>query len=206
MPEVPKRRTVVSPQQAENLFRQAWSERFNEPVRPGVLRLLLALWDLETAGGEKQDNFNFGNQISTRPDREQFYRGIDSGNKRQFRSYPSARAGAKSFVAQVTSDTRPHWEQGLLTQDVVQFSRGLKNCQNESCSVSGPLSYYEAPFERYTATLQRRYDKYPHLQPEVGPPAPLPTPVEEPEGRGGLVLLGTVLVGLTLWVSRKKSG
>lgn len=206
MPEVPKKRTVVSAAQAENLFRQAWSERFNEPVRPGVLRLLLALWDLETGAGRLQDNFNFGNQVSTRPATELFYRGIDSGNKRKFRAYRSAKEGAKSFVAQVTSDTRPHWTQGLLTGDPVQFSRGLKNCQDAACSVQGPLQYYEAPFDRYTQTLVERHAKYPHLEPEVGPPAPLPQPTKEPPARGGLVFVGTVLVGLTLWATKRKSG
>lgn len=149
--EVPMVRTPIDAQQAEQLLKDAWAELRSEPITEGVLRLLLALWDLETDAGRAQFNHNFGNmiQVTDGP----FYRALDSGNPRRFVAFPSVQAGARGFVRQLTRDSRAHWREGLLSEDPMEFARQLKK----------PPAYYEAPLERYSQTLLRRWRRYSHL-------------------------------------------
>lgn len=201
MPEVPKERTRLEPIQAGQAFTAAWRDRFGqEPPRP-VLRLLIALSDLETGAWQSMWNFNFGNQIATR-DSQAFYRALDSGNPRRFRAYGSAKEGAASFVRQLTSDTRPEWHAGLLTGDPDAFNRAL-------AGMNGGYAYYEANPETYGRVLRERWEKYPP-PPEPQPP-PEPEPRKEPKRKthpeagpalaalivvaGGLLLLTMVTKG-----------
>lgn len=151
MPEVPIRRTVLAPSDAEFLLRQVW------PQAPeGVLRLLLALWDLETAGGKRMWNHNWGNIVATTDARAAgvpYYIAEDTGRTRAFRSYDSVILGAQAFVVQLTRDSRAHWRAGLFSGNPATFAKQLRI----------PPAYYEASLSRYTGTLTRRWRKYAHL-------------------------------------------
>ena len=201
MPEVAKVRTPVSVGQAQDLFAEAWRQRFGEPITAKELALLMALSDLETGTFKSIFNHNFGNQIATR-DSQEFYRALDSGNPRRFRSYPDAFAGARSFVAQVTSDTRPEWKAGLLTGDPVEFARALKG-------LNGGPAYYEAPLERYTNTLVQRWRSYtPTLVDGEPLPPEVPPETERPKAKPRKPGLDVVLlaVGLSLaWLMASRS-
>lgn len=156
--------TPLTAGQAAQLIETAWARRSalrNDVPQPTPerVRLLLALWDLETGTGGSQFNFNFGNQIATRPD-QNFYVADDSGNTRHFRAYTDALAGARSFVSQLTSDTRPQWVAGLATGDPTEFVRSLKG-------LNGGPEYFEAPFERYRNTFLARWERY---APKARPP------------------------------------
>lgn len=189
-------RTPISVGQAQDLFAEAWHERFGAPVPGQVLALLMALSDLETGTFQSVFNHNFGNQIATR-DSQQFYRALDSGNPRRFRAYPSAFAGARSFVAQVTSDTRPHWRAGLMTGDPVEFARALKG-------LNGGPAYYEAPLGAYTNTLVQRWRSYTPTLVDGEPRPPEPTlPKVVPRSRGGAIL---VSIGASLLLAYLLSG
>lgn len=190
-------RTPVSVGQAQDMFAAAWQQRFGEPITAKVLALLMALSDLETATFKSVFNHNFGNQIATR-DSQDFYGALDSGNPRRFRAYPDAFAGARSFVAQVTSDTRPHWKAGLLTGDPVEFARALKG-------LNGGPAYYEAPLERYTNTLVERWRSYtPTLVDGEPLPPAVPLPKAKPRKPGLDVVL--LLAGLSFaWLAASRS-
>lgn len=165
--EVPKTRTPLTPQQAEALFRQVWTQSTTETLTEGALRLLLALWDLETAAGQSQFNNNFGNIIQTQDG--PFYLADDTGNLRRFISYPSAEHGASGLIRQLTRDSRAHWREGLLSGDPSFFAQKLKEVP----------SYYEAPLDRYRKVLVERWRKYSHLDQAA--------PQPEGEERDGLV-------------------
>lgn len=160
---VPAVSTPLDATEATTELEGAWFRRFGEPVRPDVLALLLALWDLETDAGRAQSNFNFGNIIATSED-QRHYVGDDSGNTRRFRAYLTPSAGADSFVAQLTSDTREEWRAGLDSGDPTEFARALGG-------LNGGHAYYEAPVERYTRTLVGRWQRYaPTVGSDVGNP------------------------------------
>lgn len=158
MSEVEKVRTVVTPEEAEELFRLAWPAESLGPLRPDVLRLLLAQWDLETAGGKAMFNNNFGNIVAV-SDEQTFFRSLDSGNPRRFRSYESPGQGALAYIRQLTRDSRAHWRNGLLSGDPVVFAKELRR----------PPAYYEAPLDRYTKGLVERHKKYAHVHAEAPP-------------------------------------
>lgn len=145
MSEVPIRRTPLSPARAESILRQT-------ELRPSAIRLLLALWDLETAAGGSMYNHNWGNMVVGDHPGHPYYVADDSGNLRRFRAYDSAAEGAADWLRQLFRADKP-WAEGLATGDPKRFARALK---------AG--GYYEAPLERYTRTLVERWRKYPHLQ------------------------------------------
>lgn len=166
MPLVPTVRTPTTPERAAALIQDAWEKlSARHPVVPPPngerLALLLALWDLETGTGAQHRNFNFGNQVSTRPEEEEFYQAHDGPNLRRFRSYDSAEEGAASFVRQLNSDTRPQWREGLRTGNPTEFVRALKGLNG------GGFEYFEAPFDRYLETFLGRWERY---DPKGSPP------------------------------------
>jgi len=150
--EVPRVRTRVTPDEASAAISRAWQERFGSPIAPDVLALLLGLWDLETATGGSQFNFNFGNIITT-TDSVPWFAMLDSGNPRKFRSFATIDDGAANFVNQLTRDTRPQWRDGLLRGEPVEFVRGLKG-------LNGGPEYFEAPFDRYLSGYLTRWRRY----------------------------------------------
>lgn len=182
MPQVAKVLTPLSATEAEREIALAWRRRFDAPISLDVLRLLIALWDLETAAGLAQTNNNFGNIIATRDD-QLFYSGTDSGNARRFRSYNSVSDGADGLVSQITSATRPHWKAGLMTGDPTNFVVGLKTVP----------AYFEAPFNQYLTTFLGRWEKYPHLSPAPGQESDQSGATVSRRSGSGLVLLAFLL-------------
>lgn len=161
MPQVPIRQTVLSPTEAERLLRLAWEARLDVPVQDRQLRLLLALWDLETARGQRMWNHNWGNIIETDTSRP-FYTADDSGNLRRFKAYLTADEGADDFLGELHFK-REWFEPIAKGASPEAFARGLK-----------ARGYFEAPLDRYARTLRQRWELYPHLS------APMRGPVIRP--------------------------
>lgn len=194
MSEVPIHRTPIDAQDAEAFLRETWPD-----IAEGVLRLLLALWDLETGGGTRMFNNNWGNLVSTLPSQD-FYRASDSGNIRRFVSYATPRAGSDAFVRNLIRDSRSHWRAGLLTGNPAIFAHQLRISP----------AYYEAPESVYTRTLVARWNLYAHLDPDDiprHPSAPKPSAPRGTQPHGGIVgaLLVTTALGtlFQLWASRR---
>ncbi len=165
MPEVPRTRTPVTPQQAEVLLRQAWVDELGSEPRPTVLRNVLALWDLETAAGKSQYQNNWGNIVAVST-KQPYYLADDTGNLRRFRTWPTAAAGARGLVHQLTKPNRSHWARGLLTGSPERFAEALAE----------PPAYYEANPVTYGRVLRQRYDKYAHLVDNALTPTAAPRP------------------------------
>ena len=202
MPQVPIELTPVTPAEARSVLADAWRARFGEPVAPDVLALLLALWDLETATGESQFNWNFGNIITTHPDTTPFYIADDSGNLRNFRAFEDIDDGAEGFVSQLTRPSRQQWWDGLLTGDPEAFVRAL-NGQN-----GGP-SYFEADFDRYLNTFLirwRRYEVPKALPPSRGQPVPTtpPTTTKKPGPLLAVLAVGSLGFLLFRWARKAR--
>lgn len=203
MGQVPVIRTPLTADEARELIETAWAKRASvrpdvPPPTPERVRLLLALWDLETGTGGSQRNFNFGNQVATRESQD-FYVADDAGNTRHFRAYPSGQAGAASFVAQLTSDTRPEWRDGLASGDPQFFVESLKGLHG------GGFEYFEAPFEQYLQTFLGRWNRYDpkDLPPRRGIPSPAPQTPRKPKSGSGLVPLALLSgLGVYLYYSR----
>jgi len=198
MPQVPIQRTPVTPEQAQALFRSAWHDRFATTIDPAVEALLLALWDLETATGQKEFNWNFGNIVTINPDETPFW--LAEGDAHHYHAYDGPEQGAAAFVAQLTRESRQHWWDGLLTGDPEEFVRAL-NGQN------GPPAYFEAPFQTYLRGFLSRWRKYaiPKAAPPqrgqpipAQPPAPTTTTTTPPSGLP-LVVLGSGLLAFLFW-------
>ncbi|MCH9730985.1 MAG: glucosaminidase domain-containing protein [Actinomycetia bacterium] len=194
MPQVPRTRTPVTPQQAEELLRQAWVQEHGSEPRPSVLRNVLALWDLETAAGRSQYQHNWGNIVAI-SENQQYYMADDSGNLRRFRTWPTAAAGARGLVHQLTKPNRAHWARGLLTGSPEEFAEALAE----------PPAYYEADPVTYGRVLRQRYDKYPHLvdrpqpaRPRPSVPRTVPKRRPAPRRRGTTTPRGSVLPVLLL--------
>jgi hypothetical protein len=107
---------------------------------------MLALWDLETAGGRRQWNYNFGNLVAF-DESTPYYVADDSGNLRRFQAYSDASAGASEFLRELLSKEQQN--RGLHSGNPVVFARGLK-----------AHGYYEAPVERYAKALAERWERY----------------------------------------------
>jgi hypothetical protein len=123
---------------------------FGAPAPPGELRLVLALWDLETDQGRKSFNHNWGNLVEKDPSRPH-YVATDSGNIRRFQAFPSHADGAAELLREL--ERKDPWRAGLATAHPVEFARALK----------GPPAYYEAPVKRYSRALTARWLRYRHL-------------------------------------------
>lgn len=170
MTQVPIKRTPIDPATAEHLLRAAYEQHAGKPAPDGQLRLLLALWDLETDAGRSMFHYNFGN-IVLYPGPPHFYVADDSGNTRRFAAYGTPESGASDFVRLLLR--KAVWRQGLESGHPREFAVQLKRG-----------GYYEAPLSRYVPALIRRWRNYGHLQSEHGvadadsedsPSAPKPT-------------------------------
>lgn len=157
--EVPKTLTPISPEQAELVLSNAWTDKFRTSIPAKVLRLLLALFDLETGSGRLMAGYNFGNikTTATEPSSVVYYVGPDDTPFDKFRVYRSAEDGALGLVTAIHRDSRAEWRAGLLSGDPVEFVRALKG-------LNGGLAYFTAPIERYQKTFLQRWDKYSHLE------------------------------------------
>lgn len=193
MPQIAPVRTPYSIDDAKVWLADAWMRRFGEPVRDDVLRLMLALIDVETGDGVPGNrvmpnsfHHNMGNLVISSefiPTTQRDYfvlkgdEGPGTGSKAKehfYKAFTSFEQSADEQVAQLTRDTRPHWRDGLLTGNPEQFIRAL-NGQN------GPPAYFEAGFDRYLKTFMTRWNKYPLGTPgEPGEPPADPDPDPDP--------------------------
>ena len=188
-------RTRQSPAEAESVLRAAWGDVFVGPLRPDVLRLVLALWDLETGSGGSEFNFNWGNMVDA-GQTGRFYVADDTGHTRHFAAFASQREGADALLRQLTRDSRSEWRAGLATGDPELFVRHL------SGEFGGP-AYFEASPARYLATYLERWDKYPHLNapartPEAPAPKTPPATMRRKTSTGAAVVV--LACGGLLWV------
>lgn len=150
MAREPMRATPVSRSEAEHILRQAWEARFGESVQDRQLRLILALWDLETAGGQRQWNHNWGNLVQ-RDLSQPYYEADDSGNLRQFKAYLTPDEGADDLLREL--ELKPEWFGPVLQGASPEvFAAGLQ-----------ARGYFEAPLSRYAPALRRRWENFPHL-------------------------------------------
>lgn len=196
MAEVPLVITRLEPQEASAILQEAWQRLFSAAVRPDVLALLLGLWDLETGTGASMKNHNWGNIVST-SETQEFFRGLDSGNQRKFRSYPTAEAGAENFIRQVTRESRAQWRDGLMTGDPTLFVNAL-------AGKNGGPKYFEANPDRYLRTFLGRWQRY--ASPS-SPPAPPSSGGSSPgapvSGSGGLLALVLVGIAAAVFLAKK---
>lgn len=180
MTQVAIRRTPLSPEQAEAMLTAAG-------LTAPAVRLLLALWDLETAAGAKMWNHNWGNMIVGDAPGHEYFEADDTGRIRRFRSYDSFQDGLVDWLQQLFRTDKP-WRDGIASGDPVVFARKLKEG-----------GYYEAPLERYTKTLLQRWRKYDHLR---------ETPTRRRRARqragnaGAVAVLLLAGIGTLLWASR----
>lgn len=144
---VPIKRTPITPAEACELFQSA-----KPTAGSSTVRLLLALWDLETNGGKSMWNYNFGNIIAVSKTQRHFA-ATDAGNPRIFRDYMSAEEGAEALVTQLTKESRRWWRNGLFTGDPEEFVRALNGQRG------GP-AYFEANFDSYLKGFMARWEKY----------------------------------------------
>lgn len=186
MSEVTAVRTPVSMADVHQALLLAWSSARGEQLSPRVAALLLALVDLETAGGQAVKNYNLGNIVSTN-EAQPWFVGLDSGNTRRFRAYGSLADGAGSLVKQLLSDTRKEWRNGLLSGNPHRFVESLGG-------VYGGPKYFEANLERYRDAFLARWQRYAPNEPITTRPGRR----REPGSAGvtGLVLTALMLAGV----------
>jgi len=176
MSQVPIRTTRLTPTAAERILRKTG-------LRPSALRLLMALWDLETETGAKMFNHNWGNMVIGSDKDHPFYVADDSGNLRKFRAYDDVFEGAADWIRQLFRSDKP-WGEGIASGDPVVFAQRLKDG-----------GYYEAPVERYTKTLVGRWQRYPHLR-DVKTRRATPTPAHRGQTSGGALAAVLLLAGI----------
>lgn len=210
--KVPATKTPMDPTAAEEHLADAWDQTQARPVTPGILRLLLALWDFETGTGGSQYQWNYGNIVAT-SDNQDWYNnpGLPAGpGAPRFRAYSGPAEGAQALVRQLTSPTRPQWHAGLLTEDPDSFVAHLKG------EHGGP-QYFEAPLNVYQERFRGRWTRYAHLEARPSAPSPLdpidhvqtpppgeilPPPKARPSKSGGIwVVAGSI--ALMVWASRR---
>lgn len=153
MPQVQRVRTPFSMAVLADVIRQEWPRTFPGVRLDGrILALVLALVDLEVAGGESSYNWNLGNMVQTKDDRP-WFSASDRGNQRKFVAFGSLAEGARALVKQLMSTTRPQWRDGLLSGDPTTFVHALGG------QFGGPR-YFEADVGRYLDAFMGRWEKY----------------------------------------------
>jgi len=132
---VANRLTPLSQQEASRALAEAYARVTGGPPTDRVLALLLAQTGFETARWQKIHNFNFGNAKAdlsyplvtqfrcseVEQGVEQFFDPPDSHCN--FRAYTNAADGAVDYIKVLQS--RPHWWNGLQTEDPTAFVDAL---------------------------------------------------------------------------------
>lgn len=196
--ELPAKRTAHSAEDVELALITQWYGRYGEEVDPRVLRLLIALWDLETGTGRSSYHWNLGNVVVGQSKRDWFRlknRATGEFTPHHYRVYRDLDDGAQDLIRTVRSPTRPQWEAGLLSGEPDMFVRGLKGVLPGW--PKGP-EYFEADLERYRLAFRSRWNRYPHL---VRGRYRLAEKPRESNGMGWLLLFG----GLGLYALKKLS-
>jgi len=152
--------TQLSPSEAAAALAAAYQQLIGVPPSQAVLALLLAQSALETGNWKKIHNYNFGNQKAgaSFPLIVQFRCSeIVNGAEKffdppapecNFRAYESAAAGALDYLRVLHA--RPHWWQGLQTEDPSAFVDALAT----------PPKYFTANPAIYKSALTSLFVQY----------------------------------------------
>ena len=152
--------TQLSPSDAAAALATAYQQLIGAPPSQAVLALLLAQSALETGNWKKIHNYNFGNQKAgaSYPLIVQFRCSeIVNGAEKffdppapecNFRAYESAAAGALDYLRVLHA--RPHWWQGLQTEDPSAFVDALAT----------PPKYFTANPALYKSALTSLFVQY----------------------------------------------
>ena len=152
--------TQLSPSEAAAALATAYQQLVGSPPSQSILALLLAQSALETGNWKKIHNFNFGNQkASTSYPLIVQFRCSEMVNGAEkffdppapecnFRAYETAAAGALDYLRVLHS--RPHWWQGLQTEDPSAFVDALAT----------PPKYFTANPALYKSTLTSLFVQY----------------------------------------------
>jgi len=152
--------TQLSPSEAAAALAAAYQQLVGSPASQPILALLLAQSALETGNWKKIHNFNFGNQKASTsyPLIVQFRCSeIVNGAEKffdppapecNFRAYETASAGALDYLRVLHS--RPHWWQGLQTEDPSAFVDALAT----------PPRYFTANPALYKSALTSLFVQY----------------------------------------------
>jgi len=152
--------TQLSPSDAAAALAAAYQQLIGAPPSQAVLALLIAQSALETGNWKKIHNYNFGNQKAgaSYPLIVQFRCSeIVNGAEKffdppapecNFRAYESAAAGALDYLRVLHA--RPHWWQGLQTEDPSAFVDALAT----------PPKYFTANPALYKSALTSLFVQY----------------------------------------------
>ena|GEM_PF-1528595 len=152
--------TQLSPSEAAAALAAAYQQLIGVPPSQAVLALLLAQSALETGNWKKIHNYNFGNQKAgaSFPLIVQFRCSeIVNGAEKffdppapecNFRAYENAAAGALDYLRVLHA--RPHWWQGLQTEDPSAFVDAL----------AAPPKYFTANPAIYKSALTSLFVQY----------------------------------------------
>jgi hypothetical protein len=174
--------TPLSPSEAAAALASAYQRLVGVPPSEAVLALLIAQSALETDSWTKIHNYNFGNQKAgiNYPLIVQFrcsevVKGVEKffdppAPECNFRAYESAAAGALDYLRVLHG--RPHWWQGLQTEDPSAFVDALAT----------PPKYFTANPALYKSALTSRLVQYGPLA-EGALERPTPPPAVPPMGQ-----------------------
>jgi len=152
--------TALKPSEAAAALATAYERLIGAPPSSPVLALLIAQSALETGNWKKIHNYNFGNQKAgaTFPLIVQFrcseiVNGVEKffdppAPECNFRAYEDAAAGALDYLRVLHA--RPHWWQGLLTEDPSAFVDALAT----------PPKYFTANPALYKSALTSLFLQY----------------------------------------------
>jgi Mannosyl-glycoprotein endo-beta-N-acetylglucosaminidase len=129
---VPVVRTRLSPGQAQEALRAAWTQVHGEPPSDKTLALVTAQWAHETGNGASMYNYNFAGIKGSGPSglsvAQRTREGHGASERRivdNFRAYRSAEEGATDYV-QLLARRFPEAVQGAKQGDPAAFVGGLK--------------------------------------------------------------------------------
>lgn len=153
MSEVPKFVSKLTNDEWHNAIYLGWRKKRTDVPTSEAIKLLFAMWDLETGGGKGFWNYNFGNMTpgATEAHYTDGYIILNtSEGPMKFASYPNAENGAEDWIRYFS---RKGWEPviaALMAGNVEEFSHLLK--------IRG---YYGNGAEStYTAGLKNRLKNY----------------------------------------------
>ena len=177
---VPNKLTPLSPSEAAAALTAAYQQLVGVPPSQSILALLIAQSALETGNWKKIHNYNFGNQKAgtSYPLIVQFrcselVNGVEKffdppAPECNFRAYDSAAAGALDYLRVLHG--RPHWWQGLQTEDPSAFVDALAT----------PPKYFTANPALYKSALTSLFVQYgPLAQGVLGRPTHPPASNQE---------------------------
>jgi len=195
--------TPLSPSEAAAALAAAYQQLVGAPPSQPVLALLIAQSALETGNWKKIHNYNFGNQkagagypLIVQFRCSEMVEGVETffdppAPECNFRAYESAAAGALDYLRVLHA--RPHWWQGLQTEDPGAFVDALATAPRYF--TANPALYKSALtslFVQYSplarGTLERPIppSASPHDSSTDHPPSslpgesPMPRPVRSP--------------------------